>query len=103
MDEKIIELKYPIPVPKEGGGIVEVSQLKLGRLKAKHLRALPKDFEEREGKVEPAELIPLIAAIADLPESSVDELDLEDLMTFAEDLESFLGEFLPGGGKSFGE
>ena len=97
MGEKIIELKYPIPIPKGGGGTVEVSTLKLGRLKAKHLRALPKDFAKREGDVEPAELIPLIAAIADIPESSADEMDVEDLMTFAEALEDFLGESLKAG------
>jgi len=98
MDEKIIELKYPIPIPKEGGGTVDVNQLTIGRLKAKHLRALPEDFSAKKGEIEPKELIPLIAAITDIPESSADEIDLEDLMTFAEDLESFLEGF-PGVGK----
>lgn len=97
MNERVIELKYPIPVPKLSGGMVEVSTLKLRRLKAKHLRALPKDFAKREGDVEPAELIPLIAAIADIPEESVDEMDIEDLTAFAEALEDFLGESLKAG------
>jgi len=98
-DYKTIILKYPIPVPKEGGGTVEVSTLKLGRLKAKHLKALPKAFAEREGQVEPSELIPLIAAITEVPESSIDEMDMEDLMTFAENLEDFLGGSLATGKK----
>lgn len=102
MDEKIIKLKYPIPVPKEGGGMMDVGQLKLCRLKAKHLRALPKGFAESGGQVEPAELIPLIAAITDIPESSADELDLEDLMALAEELESFLEGFLQIGNKQSG-
>ena len=97
-DERIIDLQYPIPIPKEGGGTVEVSKLKLGRLKAKHLKALPKGFTERKGNVELAELIPLIAAIADIPESSADEIDIEDLMVFAEELEGFL-EASPKTGK----
>lgn len=96
---KTIELKYPIPIPKDGGGTVDVSTLKIGRLKAKHLKALPKNFVEKEGNVEPAELIPLIAAIADIPESSADELDVEDLMVLAEGLEDFLGESLKTGKK----
>lgn len=97
MDVKTIELKYPIPVEKEGGGTVDVSVLKLGRLKAKHLRVLPKGFAAQEGNVEPAELIPLIAAIADIPESSADEMDVEDLIVFAEALEDFLGKSLMTG------
>jgi hypothetical protein len=96
---KTVPLKYPIPVPKNGGGTVEVSSLQVGRLKAKHLRALPSSFVEREGKVEPAELIPLIAALVDLPESSIDEMDIEDLATFAENLENFLERSLITGKK----
>ena len=99
-NEKIIELKFPIPVPKEGGGIVQVSQLKIGRFKTKHLKALPKRFGSEDGEeVEPAELIPLIAAITELPESSVDEIDLEDLLKISEDLEKFLAESLQTGKK----
>ena len=58
---KIIPLVYPIPVPVEGqqGKTVDVSELKLGRIKAKHLRLLPSDFSEKEGKLEPNAIIPL--------------------------------------------
>ena len=100
-DEKIIELKYPIPVPKEGGGTVDVSQLTLRRLKVGFLRVLPKNCkynEEGEIELEPAEMIPLIAAMTNVPESSIDEMDFEDVMLFAEAVEDFLAE-LPQIGK----
>lgn len=98
-NKKVVQLKYSIPIPKQGGGTINVFELNLSRLKAKHLKALPKGFTGKAGEVEPAELIPLIAAIADVPESSIDEMDLEDLMKFAEDLESFLEESLVIGKK----
>lgn len=97
MDEKIIKLKYSIPIPKEGGGTVQVSELRLGRLKAKHLKVLPKDFMENEGNVNPADIIPLLAGITDIPESSADELDMEDLISISEGLTSFLGKSLKTG------
>jgi hypothetical protein len=99
MDEKIVPLKWPIPIPKEGGGTVDVRELKLGRLKAKHFKLLPKDFMSNEGQVEPSALIPLLAGIADIPEESADEIDMEDLMEVAESLQDFLGEFLETGKK----
>jgi hypothetical protein len=96
---KTITLKYPIPVPKDGGGMVDVSTLRVGRLKAKHLRALPPSFTERKGEVEPAELIPLIAALVELPECSIDEMDISDLEVFAGELENFLEGSLVTGKK----
>ncbi|NQS89371.1 phage tail assembly protein [Patescibacteria group bacterium] len=95
--KKIIKLKYPIPIPKEGGGTVQVSELSLSRLKAKHLRVLPKDFMENEGGINPVDIIPLLASMTDIPESSADELDMEDLMVIAEELTSFLGQSLKTG------
>ncbi len=98
MDEKIIELKYAIPIPKEGGGTVNTKELRLGRMKAKHLKLLPEDFSKNEGlNMSPAAVIPLIAGLADIPESSADEIDIADLMSIAEDMESFLSEFLETG------
>ena len=99
MDEKIVKLKYSIPIPKEGGGTVNTNELRLGRLKAKHLRLLPKDFAEKEGKLEASAIIPLIAGLANISESSADEIDIEDLMKIADDLESFLEGFLEDGEK----
>jgi len=93
----VVNLKYPIPIPKEGGGTIEVSVLKMRRVKLKHLRLLPKDFVENEGKVAPAELIPLIAGIADIPVSAADEIDLEDLEEIVNGLMFFLARSLPDG------
>jgi len=101
-EKGIVKLKYSIPIPKTGGGTIDVNQLKMGRLKLKHLRLLPKDFAEREGKVAPAELIPLIAGVADIPVESADEIDIEDVEAIVEGLMSFLADFLQTGEKPSG-
>jgi len=89
-ESKIVQLKYSIPIPKEGGGNMNVSELTFGRLKAKHLRLLPDDFMEKGGQLNAKDIIPLIAGIADIPESSADEIDFEDLMELAGEITSFL-------------
>ena len=96
---KSIELKYPIPVKLDNGTETEVNVLQLQRLKAKHLKLLPKNFSENNGKMEPAEIIPLIAGLANIPMESADEIDLEDLMLIAEEMESFLSVSLETGKK----
>jgi len=98
-EKGLVKLKYSIPIPKEGGGTVDVNQLKMGRLKLKHLRLLPEDFAEKEGKIAPAELIPLIAGVADIPIESADEIDLEDVEAIVEGLMDFLADFLQTGKK----
>jgi len=98
-EKGIVKLKFSIPIPKEGGGTVEVNQLKMGRLKLKHLRLLPEDFTEKEGKVAPAELIPLIAGITDIPVESADEIDIEDIEPIVDELMIFLADFLQTGKK----
>ncbi len=99
MDKKIVPLKYSIPIPKEGGGMVDVKELKMGRFKAKHLKLLPDNFMENEGQISPKDIIPLIAGLADIPEDSADEIDIEDLMEVAESLQNFLGKSLETGKK----
>ena len=103
IEKKEVKLKYPIQVPKEGGGTVTVSSITIGRLKAKHLKALPEAFQggvdPKDFKMKPSEMIPLIAAVADLPESCVDELDLEDLMEVSMELGDFLSASLSIGEK----
>jgi len=96
---KTVELKHPIPVPKEGGGIVEVNKLELGRLKAKHLRLLPEDFMKNDGILSPKDILPLLAGLSNLPESSIDEIDMEDLSEVAEALQVFLETSLETGKK----
>lgn len=96
---KIIELKYSIPVIKEGGGSVDISQLVIGRLKAKHLKALPDNFMENKGNLNPSDMIPLLASITDLSQETIEELDFEDLANVAEELGSFLSQSLDLVGK----
>lgn len=97
---KVIELKHAIPVPKKGGGTVNVKEIILRRFKVKDLKNLPKNFMKRKGEgLEPREVIALIAGLADLPESAIDEMDLEDLAPIAEGLGDFLSQSL-GTGKS---
>ena len=95
VQEKIVKLKHSIPVPKEGGGEVYVKELRLNRLKAKHLKLLPEGFMESKGSLEPAQIIPLLAGLADIPESSIDELDImDDLPEVAKVLQDFLEKSL---------
>ena len=99
MEEKIVKLKYSIPIAKEGGGTVPVSELKMGRFKAKHLKLLPESFMADGGNISPAEIIPLIAGLANISEEAADEIDIEDLTGVAESLQDFLGKSLETGGK----
>ena len=96
---KVIDLEYSIPVKQEGGGEVQIHQLILGRLKAKHLKLLPDNFSDSEGKIAPSEIIPLIAGLANISMESADEIDIVDLMTIAEGMESFLSVSLGTGKK----
>ena len=99
MDEKIVKLKYSIPIPQENGNPINTNELRLGRLKARHLKLLPEDFMDNDGKLSPTNMIPLIAGIANIPESAADEIDIEDLMEVAEALQDFLSGFQETGKK----
>ncbi len=100
MKEKIVNLKYSIPIPQPNGEPINTNELKLSRIKAKHLKLLPKDFMENEnGILAPVDAIPLIAGIANIPEESADEIDIEDLAEVAEALQDFLVKFQETGSK----
>ena len=98
-ENKIIDLKYSIPVKQEGGSEVQIHQLSLGRFKAKHFKLLPDNFNDENDKITPAAIIPLIAGLANISMESADEIDIVDLMTIAEGLESFLSVSLGTGKK----
>jgi hypothetical protein len=89
-EKKIIPLKYPITVSKEGGTTVEITELIIGRIKLRHLKSLPDDFMESGGKISPKSLIPLIAGMANISEESAGEIDMEDLAEVTTSLTSFL-------------
>jgi len=98
-DTKTINLKWAIPIEGKDGQIIKTKELELGRLKAKHFKFLPKDFMEKNGQIEPQQMIPLIAGLANIPVESADEIDMEDLPIIAEGLESFLSGYQETGKK----
>ena len=86
-----ILLKNPIKV-KRGDLEIELKELSIQALKAKHLKHIP---------VEPTSVyfvIPLVTSITGITEAEAGELDIEDLMMVAETLGPFL-EGLPEIGK----
>lgn len=96
---KLIELKYPIIVKtavkdeKGNQSMMETSitALSLGRIKAKHLKLIPQIVFESAASgssknIEPSALIPLIAGIADLPVTTIEELDFADLISVVEEV-----------------
>ena len=94
-ERTVVKLTYPIPVPKEGGGTVMVNSLSFGRVKAKHLKLLPKSLF-REGGVDnmaPHEMFPLIAALAGVPKKSIEEIDIDDLDPIIEGAIKLMGKF----------
>ena len=91
-EKGIVKLKYPIPVEQGDGTVIDVDQLKMGRLKLKHLRVLPDDFSEKGGKLCIAELIPLIASVTNTSIASIDEIDMEDIGVLVQALMGFLAE-----------
>jgi hypothetical protein len=81
MKEKIIKLKHPIPA-SIAGTEEDITELKFGRLKAKHLKYFPKELLDGSDNglvnFEPAEVLPIIAGLTGLSEKVIGELDLED-------------------------
>lgn len=101
-DTKVINLKHAIPNPN----LEEewITSLTLGRLKAKHLKLLPKEFfegdEEGEKRLSPTVLVPLVAALANITEDQSGEIDLiDDLPVIGEALQDFLQKSLEIGKK----
>ena len=101
-ESKKIVLDFPIPIKAENGNIVRTNELEFGRMKAKHLKLLPKGFVESGGKIDPQDIIPLIAGLADIPIESAEEIDIEDLNEVAEVLSDFLSQFQATGKKPSG-
>lgn len=104
MNSKTISLKYPIDVVMEGSDQkTKLTQVILGRVKAKHLKAIPQSMLADGGEnVSPEEMLPLLASITGLASEQIDEIDLEDLLVICSELEDFLGESLSTGEISSG-
>ena len=93
----IIKLKYPIEFKDEEGERVKITELEFGRMKAKHLRALPKEFFEAEGNVNTSVIVDIIQVISGISPEAAGELDLDDIKTIGDNFENFFGEYLPAG------
>ncbi len=80
------ELKHPVELrAKDGTLIEEIRTLTLKRPKGKHLKATDRVVGDA------AKTLALIAACADIPPSTADELDGEDVTALGEMVEGFLG------------
>jgi hypothetical protein len=90
MKEKIVKLKYSIPYEVDSKTI-NLSEITLRRMKAKDFKHLPKSLMRNEGKgIAAQDMLPLIAAISDLPLKTIEELDIEDMINISKELEDFL-------------
>ena len=99
-----VDLKYPIP----NGGEGMIHQLTFGRLKAKHLKAMPKEMmaaaaEGESMSITAAEMVPIIAAVAELTEEQAGEIDIEDLPAVAEVIADFFEQYQGIGLESSGQ
>jgi len=100
MDNKTVKLSFPIKIKKDGAD-VECKELTFSRFKTKHLKLLPSDFvgKAKDGVVEPAGLLPLIAGLAGLDIKEAEEIDMSDFVLIMEEIQDFFGGFLMGTGK----
>lgn len=85
-DPIVYQLKHPIELRgKDGTALEKITSLSLNRPKGKHLKAT----DRVQGDA--AKTLALIAACAEIPPSTADELDGEDVATLGEMVEGFLG------------
>lgn len=77
----VVALKHPVQFGSE-----KITRLEFKRPKARHFRGLP--LEPKVG-----DIMDLMARLADVPPSVIDELEPEDL----EAASSIVGGFMPGG------
>jgi len=95
-NDGVIILNYPIPVIVKGEDgkeeTVETTKLKLKRIKAGVLRQLPDDFMDRDGALRPSEVLTLLGALTNLPQSSIDEIDLDDIPMLADELNRYMSK-----------
>jgi hypothetical protein len=103
-EKAVVDLKYPIPGVN---GDDPISQLTFGRMKAKHLKAMPDSMmkeaaEGEEVRVTAVEMIPVIAALSGLTKEQADEIDLEDLTAISEVIVDFFDQYQETGSESSG-
>jgi hypothetical protein len=90
-EKKKIKLQYPVSIKQEDGTLKTYEEIEIGRLKNKHLKMLPKDFMDKNGKIPITNLVDVIAAIANISVEVAGEIDIEDTEKIAQEMESFFG------------
>jgi hypothetical protein len=102
-----VDLKYPIPTGEQGEG-EPITQLTFGRVKAKHLKSMPKEMMEAAAaggmvNVTVTDMIPVIASLAGLTDEQADEIDMEDLPQISEVVADFFEQYRVTGPESSGQ
>jgi hypothetical protein len=99
-EEKKVKLQFPILLTN-AGQIKECNELIFSRFKTKHLKLLPADFvgKAKDGYINPASLIPLIAGLAGITVQEAEEIDMSDLVVIMASIKDFFGSFLMGTGE----
>ena len=105
MASQIDPLQYPIPSANGDGE--PVAQLVFGRLKAKHLKAMPESMmneaaDGKETRLTATEMVPVIASLSGITEEQADEIDIEDLTSIAEVIVDFFEQYQGIGSTSSG-
>lgn len=80
--EKVIKLEFPIK-----NGEITIDEIKLVRLKAKHLKKMPKDQSDIS---DTDSLLFLVSCMNGIPVDVLGELDLKDMKTISQEVASFL-------------
>jgi hypothetical protein len=91
-----ITLEYPITVQQDDGSKLVIDTLKIGRLKAKHLKHLPESMlngkKGQKAKLKVHEIIPMVAGLTGYSETIIEEVDLDDLFKIADAISELMGE-----------
>lgn len=90
--EKKVKLICPLTLPD---GTV-LSEVIIGRPKAKHLRSLPEDAFSQQGS-NPTKFLPLFKAMLGLSDEILDEIDIADLLEMVSAINDFLDTSRPTG------
>lgn len=95
-----MKLKYPLKEKNEKGQDIEITEVTIHRMKAKHLKLIPKRIYETKGgrkkndAIDPELLFPLIASLTGLEEEQLDEIDMIDLLPIIDEVMKLVGEAL---------
>ncbi len=97
-ERRTIQLKHPFMVSgKEGEPPIEITEICMGRLKTKHLKSI-NIGDISEDKISFDIIASLISGVADIPQTTVDEIDMTDLLEISKVLTDFIKSSLGSGG-----